>query len=148
MKHFSLPGMLLSHDSIRGAYGMRHGAREPIFQMDATLGAPAALNEMLMQDAGGVIRLFPALPRGRNAAFRTLRAPGGILVSAAREGGQVRGVELDAECATEVRLVNPWPGAAVRVSGAGRGARVLKGAILAWPARRGGRYRVTPLRSA
>ena len=48
-----------------------------------TTGGVLAVNEMLLQSHEGALRFFPVWPRGRRAAFATLRAVGGFLVSAA-----------------------------------------------------------------
>ena len=58
-----------------------------------TAGVTLAINEMLLQSAGGRLRFFPVWPTARPAAFTTLRAVGGFLVSATftpgASGGQV-----------------------------------------------------------
>jgi hypothetical protein len=71
---------------------------------------PAVVNECLMQSYNGVIRLFPNWPLDRRASFRTLRAVGAFLVSAACEGGKVRWGEVVSEVGGPLRLVNPWTG--------------------------------------
>jgi hypothetical protein len=69
---------------------------------------PVVINECLMQSYNGTIRLFPNWPKERLAAFRTLRAVGAFLVSAACSGGRVDEVEILSEAGTPLRLINPW----------------------------------------
>ncbi|MFN3650257.1 MAG: glycosyl hydrolase family 95 catalytic domain-containing protein [Armatimonadota bacterium] len=71
--------------------------------------AAAAVLEMLLHTAGGVLRVFPAVPAGwRSAGFQRVRAEGAFLVSAALEEGRVRGVEVTSERGETLRLRNPW----------------------------------------
>lgn len=72
-------------------------------------GAAAAVSELLMQSVDGVIRLFPAWPAGRKAAFEKLRAVGGFFVSAEFDGEKVRVARVRCTAAGECRMVSPWP---------------------------------------
>ena len=70
-----------------------------------------AVDELLLQSHEGFIVLFPAWERGRSAAsFKTLRARGAFLVTAAiNEDGQVlSGVQIHSEAGSACRLVAPW----------------------------------------
>jgi len=49
------------------------------------LAAPAAINEILLQSWGGIIRVFPALKKGMPASFTNLRTQQGHLVSASKD---------------------------------------------------------------
>jgi alpha-L-fucosidase 2 len=69
---------------------------------------PAVLNECLLQSYNGVIRLFPNWPAENRAEFRTLRAVGAFLVSAACANGAVDWVEVVSEAGGPLRLANPW----------------------------------------
>jgi hypothetical protein len=100
---FTFPGGLSSHNTMTDPYG-------PLYQIEALQGAPAGVNEMLLQCTGGILRVFPALPQGRRAAFYQLRAPGGILVSAAHDGKAVTYVEVTCERDGEITLFTPYPG--------------------------------------
>ncbi len=87
--------------------------------MEPCGGVPSAINEMLLQQTDGVLRVFPALPSGQDdlldppprytdddpaaaaqpaswqdCAFFHLLAPGGIEVSAQRRGGRTVWIEL------------------------------------------------------
>jgi hypothetical protein len=104
-----------------------------------TFGTTAAVNEMLVQSYTGVIHLFPAWPRNRDAAFSTLRTYGGHLVSAALRSGTVQDVTLitspsslpstPTTPATPARLASPWPEGAVARLGGSVVARSVDGLI-------------------
>jgi len=69
---------------------------------------PAVVNECLLQGYDGTLRLFPNWPADRPAEFRTLRAAGAFLVSAALSGGEVRWVEVTSEAGSPLILIVPW----------------------------------------
>ena len=114
--YYCFKGLLTSHNSfIPGLYN-HSDSRGPLFQIDALLGAAAAVNEMLLQRTpDGLIRVFPAVPAGRCASFTDLRVPGAVLVSAARDATGVCWVSVLSEREGEVALANPWPGRAPEV---------------------------------
>lgn len=87
------------------------------------------LCEMLLQSHNGVLRLFPALPAKLDVEFSDLRAEGPTLVSAARRGGRVRFVRIEALAAVTWRVANPWPGRRVWVK-SGRRVQQAAGAEL------------------
>jgi hypothetical protein len=91
-----------------GNYEVYDGS--PLFQIDALIGAVAAINEMLVQrPADGIIRVFPAVPDGQSAAFETLRVPGAVLVSAAKSETGVKWVTICPEQDGPLALACPWP---------------------------------------
>jgi hypothetical protein len=139
---YSFAGGLLSHDSIRGDYGHHH-CRGGVFQTEAMFGATAAVNEMMLQHTGGVMRVFPAVPVGQKAQFRNLRAPGGILVSAAWDGGRTASVSVVVEHDQEIRLANPWPGRTVTLTAARARPARLRGDVLVWQAGKNIRYELS-----
>jgi hypothetical protein len=108
---FQFKGMLTSHNSMVpgvGNYEVYDGS--PLFQIDALIGAVAAINEMLVQrPADGIIRVFPAVPDGQSAAFETLRVPGAVLVSAAKSETGVKWVTICPEQDGPLALACPWP---------------------------------------
>jgi alpha-L-fucosidase 2 len=66
---------------------------------------------MLLQGAGGRLRVFPALPSAwRDTSFRDLRAEGGFVVSAEQRDGQLRRVAIRATVEQELRLADPFTG--------------------------------------
>ncbi|MCE7984835.1 MAG: hypothetical protein DYG89_26990 [Caldilinea sp. CFX5] len=70
---------------------------------------PAVINECLLQSYNGVLRLFPNWPLSCAAEFRTLRAVGAFLVSAACADGAVQWVEITSEVGGLLTVINPWP---------------------------------------
>lgn len=109
---------------------------------------PAVVNECLMQSYNGVVRLFPNWPAEKRAAFRTLRAAGGFLVSAVFEGGAVREIEVLSEAGSTLRVYNPWP-EAMLVRGDGSGGQCgerLAGEALAIATSPGERLRLVRAR--
>ena len=86
-----------------------------------------AVNEMLLQSHGGVIRLFPCWPREMDARFGTLRAVGAFLVSADLKGGVISGVKISSEKGRACTVVNPWPDKKVQVIRNGKNAETVAG---------------------
>jgi len=92
------------------------------FTLEGNFAAGAAVQEMLLQSYGGVVRVFPALPAGwADAAFSTLRADGAFLVSARREGGRTVEVRLQAEVGGRLVLEDPFGDGAGRLEGSAAG---------------------------
>ena len=81
---------------------------------EAIGGMAVASEALLGQGQHGFLALFPGLPLAQPAAFRNLRAIGGLLVSARRFSGVVSNVTmindaLDGQAQT-VALLSPWAG--------------------------------------
>ena len=72
-------------------------------------GASVAVSELLLQSVGDIIRVFPAWPADKPARFRNLRAQGGFLVAAGRDGGCVQQVRVTSTVGGRLRLLSPWP---------------------------------------
>jgi hypothetical protein len=97
------------------------------------IGATVAINDMLLQSHGGVMRLFPVwdAPALGAASFTTLRAYGAFLVSAAVDkDGTVAPVTLASEVGEAVVFETPWAGATPSVTD-GEGAAVPVAAVSA-----------------
>ena len=76
--------------------------------LEAGFGFMAALQDMLLQSHGGVLRLFPALPGAwRWAGFHGLHAEGGVVVDATYRDGEVVHARLGAGNDRSVTIA--WP---------------------------------------
>ena len=71
-----------------------------------------ALQEILLQSHGGIIRIAPAVSAEWSGIFR-LRAEGGFLVTADIDGGVVRVAEVESELGGACTIANPWTGECV-----------------------------------
>ncbi len=131
-EHHQMAGGLSSHNSLTPGHGNHAHLGGALFQIEALLGAAAAVNEMLVQrTADGVIHLFPAWPKELPAAFETLRVPGALLLSASYDGKQVTTVAVLAEAAGELALANPWGDKQAEVLGPDERRR-MTGEVLRW----------------
>jgi hypothetical protein len=107
-------------------------------------GLPVVINECLLQSYNGTIRLFPNWPANQDAAFQTLRAAGGFLVSSSIQKGMIQQMEIVAENDNELRFYNPW-GAEAKVKVATDGnERIMKGEIVGLKVRKGQRILIEP----
>ena len=70
---------------------------------------PGAINEMLLQSYEGVLRVFPAWPKDRDARFGSLRAYGAFLVSSELVKGEVTELTIESEKGRTVRSRIPGP---------------------------------------
>ena len=84
--------------------------------IETPLSAAASIQELFLQDWGGALRIFPAVPAAwSDAAFDHLRAEGAFLVSGARRGGRTAWVRIASLAGEPCRLVVPdWDTAVVR----------------------------------
>jgi hypothetical protein len=81
------------------------------FTLEANMCAADALQEMLLQDDGGVIRVFPAVPeewRVKGASFSNLRGKRGILISSAIKGRKVSYITLKSANSGEYAVENAF----------------------------------------
>ena len=84
----------------------------------------------MLQSYTGIVRLFPNWPGENEAAFKTLRAAGGFLVSSSIKKGVIQKVEIKSENDNELRIYNPWGSdARIRVLTEGD-ERIMKGNII------------------
>ncbi len=83
------------------------------FTLEGNFAYAAGLQEMLLQSHTGVIEVFPAVPASWKAlSFSTLRAQGGWLVSASRDGAGGQSVRVEAT-KDGVAKVKSWVDGAV-----------------------------------
>ena len=100
-------------------------------------GLPVVINECLMQSYNGIIRTFPNWPGDQDAAFKTLRAAGGFLVSSSIQDGVVQEIAIICENDKELQMYNPW-GADARVMAVSEGAEgILEGHIIRMKVKKG-----------
>ncbi|MGI6495544.1 MAG: glycosyl hydrolase family 95 catalytic domain-containing protein [Kiritimatiellia bacterium] len=122
------------HDADFGGFTLLGGASpftgkggNEVMQMDAGMGAVAAVQEMLAHERRGVIHVFRGAPGAwRDAAFRGMLLPGGFRISAEKRDGALRSVTVKADRAGRLRLANPWAGRAVKIV-ARRNGKVVEG---------------------
>lgn len=79
------------------------------FTLESLFGYCEALQEMLLQEHQGYIHLFPALPfewQEKKISFTKWRSYGGLLVSAEREKGKTKQIELIFPRTMEIKIKN------------------------------------------
>ena len=112
------------------------------------LGAIGIVDELLLQSHTGTITLFPQVPPGEPASFRSLRARGGFLVSAAMPTGQrdkISGVAIVSEVGGTATLRTPWSCKNVHVTAMPGGKVATKSAApdtISWDTAAGVSYSV------
>ncbi len=96
--------------------------------IETPLSAATSIQDMLLQDWGGALRVFPAVPAAwTDAAFDRLRADGAFLVSAVRHDGRTAWVRIESLAGTPCRVVVPdWDSVVVRAH-TGPAPNVTKG---------------------
>jgi hypothetical protein len=94
-------------------YGLpNNGTSEPYIEQSGV--ATAAINEALVQDYDGLLRIAPAWPSGWNASG-TVFIHGNSKVDVSLQGGNVALVILEAGSTGSFNVRNPWPGQAATV---------------------------------
>ena len=73
-----------------------------------TTGSIEAINSMLLQHEGGVLRLFPDWPAGMDASFTRLRAKGAYVISSEQVAGKVAFVDIVSEKGGPLTIQSPW----------------------------------------
>jgi len=96
--------------------------------IETPLSAATSIQELFLQDWGGALRVFPAVPGPwTEAAFDRLRADGAFLVSAVRRNGRTSWVRIESLAGEPCRLVvADWDTVVVRTH-AGPAPRLTKG---------------------
>lgn len=113
------------------------------YQIDANLGGPTAVVEMLLQSVGEEIRVLPALPSAwAEGSVRGLRARGGFETDITWRDGRLATAVLTSRAGQRARVRTSDP---VAVTGVGRG-RVTRPEpdVVEFPTVPGGVYRLTP----
>ena len=72
------------------------------------VGVVEALNNMLVQSDGGIIKVFPVWRSNYNGKFSTVREKGAFLVSSEIKNNVVQYVEVFSEKGSKLNLVIPW----------------------------------------
>ncbi len=76
-----------------------------LFQIEATLGASAAIIEMLLQSHNGLIRILPALPRQwKHGHIKGLKARGGFIVDIFWKDGAIENVVIHSLAGQDCRV--------------------------------------------
>jgi len=91
----------------------------PPFQIDGNFGGAAGIAEMFLQSHRGFIHLLPALPKTwADGRVRGLCARGGYVVDVSWRQGRVVEARVLSKAGGTLRLLNPFSGREVKVSGA------------------------------
>ncbi|MFV0547040.1 MAG: glycosyl hydrolase family 95 catalytic domain-containing protein [Bacteroides sp.] len=86
------------------------------FTLEGNYAFASGIHEMLMQSHTGVIQIFPAIPVSwERVSFDKLRAVGAFLVTAKRENGRTKSVEIYSEKGGILKLKNPFASERVQV---------------------------------
>jgi len=102
----------------------------------------AALQEALVQDYDGVIRINPAFPKEWDVDGQ-VAVRGKTRVDAELGGGVVRRVVIEAGMTGRLKVRNPWPDTAVTIRTAGETGKTLNGPTLEFAVQAGRSYRLT-----
>ena len=87
------------------------------FTLEGNFAFASALQEMLIQSHTGVVHIFPAIPSSwKDARFDQLRTEGAFLISANKENGQVKTVDVKSEKGGILKLKNPFGNTAFECS--------------------------------
>jgi alpha-L-fucosidase 2 len=91
----------------------------PPFQIDGNFGGTAGIAEMLVQSHRGFIQVLPALPGAwSDGRFKGLRGRGGFELDVSWQHGRVVELRVRSKVGGTLRLLDPFGGREVRVSGA------------------------------
>jgi hypothetical protein len=107
----------------------------------------AALNEALVQDYDGLIRIAPAFPADWDVDGQ-VAVRGKTRVNVSVRGGKVANVVVEAGETCSIKLRNPWGEGQVTMAAPGQPTVKLHGATLAFTAVAGKQYKMLPLDQA
>jgi hypothetical protein len=78
---------------------------------ESPIASTRSMIDMLFQDWGGVIRIFPAMPSAwKEASFYQLQAQGGFLISAVKQNGKTQFIAVKSVAGTHAVLQTDWSG--------------------------------------
>lgn len=78
------------------------------FTLEGNFAFAAGIQEMLLQSHTGVVNVFPAVPADwKDVSFEKLRAMGGFLISAKKEGGVTTSVKAYSEQGGKLKIACP-----------------------------------------
>jgi alpha-L-fucosidase 2 len=87
--------------------GMGGSKDKEIMQIEAGMAAVTAVQEMLLQNVKGVIRIFAGVPKSwKSVSFRGMRAEGAFLIDAIRKAGETRRVKVLSEKGSHLKIEN------------------------------------------
>lgn len=106
--------------------------RREVMQMDAAMGAVAAIQDIFMHTRRGGVHIMPGVPpRWRDCSFKGMPCEGGFLIGAERKDGTLIEVSIDSPHGGTLRVGNPWgPDAKVKASLSSGEELRLSGAVL------------------
>jgi len=79
--------------------------------IETPLAAAASLQEMLLQDHNGKLRLFPAVPDAwRDISFANMRSEGAFLLSAVRKNGATKWIKIESLSGGKCTIVTDLQG--------------------------------------
>ena len=79
--------------------------------------ASFAINELMIQSVGDIIRLFPSWKKSKSASFENLRTQGGFLVSASFQNGKVQPFTVQSTVGGNLQILSPWQKIQVEFNG-------------------------------
>jgi hypothetical protein len=116
-----------------------------VMQMDAGMGAVAAVAEMLIHERRGVVRVFPGAPSTwRDASFAGMPVSGGFLVGAKLAEGKIAEVEIESRRGGTLRIANPFQSSEATATYSNAEKRMFHGNILELPVKTGASLILTP----
>jgi hypothetical protein len=133
-------------DGLGDLWGSTSGSSDTYIEQEANVAL--AINESLVQDYDGVLRIAPSLPAGWDADG-TAYIHGGSTASVQVHGGVIGTVGIHAGSTGGISVRNPWPGQSVEVVDGGDETTVVVSPTTAGqfsiPATAGRTYLVQPV---
>ncbi|NQZ67996.1 MAG: hypothetical protein HRT89_07995 [Lentisphaeria bacterium] len=85
------------------------GENKEVMQIEAGLGACAAVQEMLMHTRRGVTYVMPAIPKKwKTAEFSNFLTEGAFLIGAKRDNYELQSISVESPKGGVLRIANPW----------------------------------------